>query len=102
MPPIGNGLPVPDEWLDARRDDMVIVDEQGVVHAAILCTDDKAGAAQVFGERIEAPFVCTLCDYFDAINAVLDNPMSFQYPKRRWPPDKETHGMETCLFCLGL
>lgn len=92
------GMEIPDSWVKMARDDTLVVrDDTGVQHTAVLCDQDPACC--------DHPFVVTMCDYYEAIDeAVVTGRMNskFKYPSRRWEPDQEGPGVITCLLCLGL
>lgn len=83
---------------DLQRDNLVVVDGDGVAHISILCTVQRG----VTGALLP-PFVCAMCDYFDAIDrAAQPDPAGFRFPERTWTPDDEAPGVVSCIFCLGV
>lgn len=100
---------MPDSWVFGSEDDradLVVCDDAGVHHAAVLCNGARvpSNASVVAAPRVdgEAPFVVAMCDFFACIDqAVMYEPSSLKHPERRWSIDQEAPGVITCLFCLG-
>jgi hypothetical protein len=81
-----------------------VQDTHGLSHISVLCepsVDMAPGGPYWHPNNGTESFLCALCDYNDAIDAVTENPVNFKYPTRRWKPDQEAPGPVTCLFCLG-
>lgn len=75
------------------RENMVICDEEGLAHYSVHSNRDT-----------DTPFVVAMCEVFDAIDDAVANADvgKFGMPARRWPADRETEGMVTCLRCIGI